>query len=35
VNLTEIVLAFFTVIFMLSDFISLKDSLRAHDEGRP
>jgi hypothetical protein len=28
VNLTEILLAFFTVIFMLSDFISLKDSLR-------
>jgi hypothetical protein len=34
VNLTEIVLAFFTVIFMLSDFISLKDALRASDEGR-
>jgi hypothetical protein len=28
VNLTEVLLAFFTVIFMLSDFISLKDSLR-------
>ncbi|MCC7055661.1 MAG: hypothetical protein IT355_20485 [Gemmatimonadaceae bacterium] len=28
VNLTEIVLAFVTVIVMLSDFISLKDSLR-------
>lgn len=28
VNLTEILLAFVTVIFMLSDFISLKDSLR-------
>ncbi|MEQ1828159.1 MAG: ion channel [Pirellula sp.] len=28
VNLTEIVLAFVTVIFLLSDFISLKDSLR-------
>ncbi len=28
VNLTEIVLAFVTVIFMLSDFISLKESLR-------
>lgn len=28
VNLTEIILAFVTVIFMLSDFISLKDSLR-------
>jgi hypothetical protein len=35
VNLTEIVLAFFTVIFMLSDFISLKDALRASDSGRP
>lgn len=30
VNLTEIVLAFVTVIFLLSDFISLKDSLRSH-----
>jgi hypothetical protein len=29
VNLTEIVLAFVTVIFLLSDFISLKDSLRS------
>jgi hypothetical protein len=29
VNLTEIILAFVTVIFMLSDFISLKDSLRS------
>ncbi|MBC7843814.1 MAG: hypothetical protein H7099_15950 [Gemmatimonadaceae bacterium] len=29
-NLTEILLAFVTVIFLLSDFISLKDSLR-HD----
>lgn len=28
-NLTEIVLAFVTVIFLLSDFVSLKDSLRA------
>jgi len=28
VNLTEIILAFVTVIFLLSDFISLKDSLR-------
>jgi len=28
VNLTEIVLAFVTVIFLLSDFISLKDSIR-------
>jgi hypothetical protein len=28
INLTEIVLAFVTVIFLLSDFISLKDSLR-------
>ncbi len=34
VNLTEIALAFVTVIFMLSDFISLKESLRAgnHNE---
>jgi hypothetical protein len=31
VNLTEIVLAFVTVIFLLSDFISLKDSLRSKD----
>lgn len=31
VNLSEIVLAFVTVIFLLSDFISLKESLR-HDE---
>ena len=29
INLTEIVLAFITVIFLLSDFISLKESLRA------
>ncbi len=29
VNLTEIALAFVTVIFMLSDFISLKESLRS------
>ena len=28
VNLTEIILAFVTVIFLLSDFISLKDSIR-------
>jgi hypothetical protein len=28
VTLMEVVLAFFTVIFLLSDFISLKDSLR-------
>ena len=28
VTLLEVVLAFFTVIFLLSDFISLKDSLR-------
>ncbi|HUP77636.1 MAG TPA: ion channel [Pirellula sp.] len=28
INLTEIVLAFVTVIFLLSDFISLKDSIR-------
>jgi hypothetical protein len=27
-NLTEIVLAFVTVIFLLSDFVSLKESLR-------
>ena len=35
VNLTEILLAFFTVIFMLSDFISLKESLRAGDDRDP
>ena len=29
VNLTEIVMAFVTVIFLLSDFISLKDSIRS------
>lgn len=29
VNLTEVVIAFATVIFLLSDFISLKDSLRS------
>jgi hypothetical protein len=29
VTLLEVILAFFTVIFLLSDFISLKDSLRA------
>ena len=34
VNLTEILLAFFTVIFMLSDFISLKDSLRDAERRR-
>lgn len=28
INLTEIVLAFITVIFLLSDYVSLKDSLR-------
>ena len=28
VTLLEVILAFFTVIFLLSDFISLKDSLR-------
>ena len=28
-NLTEIVMAFVTVIFLLSDFISLKDSIRS------
>ncbi len=33
VNLTEIALAFVTVIFMLSDFISLKESLRTGDSG--
>ncbi len=33
VNLTEVLLAFVTVIFMLSDFISLKESLR-DDDGR-
>ena len=32
VTLLEVILAFFTVIFLLSDFISLKDSLRG---GRP
>ncbi len=31
VNLTEIVLAFVTVIFLLSDFISLKESIRNRD----
>ena len=31
VNLTEIILAFVTVIFLLSDFISLKDSIRHRD----
>ena len=31
VNLTEIVLAFITVIFLLSDFVSLKDSIRASE----
>ncbi len=34
VNLTEILLAFFTVIFMLSDFISLKDALRTEQVPR-
>ena len=28
VTMMEVILAFFTVIFLLSDFISLKDSLR-------
>jgi Na+/H+ antiporter NhaD/arsenite permease-like protein len=32
VTLLEVVLAFFTVIFLLSDFISLKDSLRREQE---
>ena len=31
VTLMEVTLAFFTVIFLLSDFISLKDSLRGKD----
>jgi hypothetical protein len=31
VNLTEVVLAFVTVIFLLSDFISLKESLQRND----
>jgi hypothetical protein len=31
VNLTEVVLAFVTVIFLLSDFISLKESLQRQD----
>mgnify|MGYP002778382240 CR=1 FL=1 len=34
-TLTEIVLAFLTVIFILSDFISLKDSLRARRKNSP
>ena len=29
VTMMEVILAFFTVIFLLSDFISLKDSIRA------
>ena len=29
VTMMEVILAFFTVIFLLSDFISLKDSLRS------
>lgn len=33
VTLLEVVLAFFTVIFLLSDFISLKDSLRRERRG--
>ena len=32
-TLLEVVLAFFTVIFLLSDFISLKDSLRGGHGG--
>jgi hypothetical protein len=31
-NITEILLAFITVIFLLSDFVSLKDSLRSSDQ---
>jgi hypothetical protein len=34
VNLTEIVLAFVTVIFLLSDFMSLKESIAHSDEER-
>jgi hypothetical protein len=30
----EVILAFFTVIFLLSDFISLKDSLRVDKKPR-
>jgi hypothetical protein len=33
VTLLEVILAFFTVIFLLSDFISLKDSLRGGRSG--
>ena len=33
VTLMEVTLAFFTVIFLLSDFISLKDSLRRSSTG--
>lgn len=35
VTLMEVTLAFFTVIFLLSDFISLKDSLRRNSAGTP
>ena len=34
VNLTEIVIAFVTVIFLLSDFMSLRDSLASKDTAR-
>lgn len=34
VNLTEIILAFITVIFLLSDFVSLKDSLRSNESSQ-
>jgi hypothetical protein len=33
-TLTEITLAFVTVIFVLSDFIGLKESLRTRDDER-
>lgn len=35
ITLLEVVLAFFTVIILLSDFISLKDSLRAEEKKNP
>jgi Ion channel len=36
VTMMELLLAFFTVIFLLSDFISLKDSLRpSRDQNEP
>jgi hypothetical protein len=34
VTMMEVILAFFTVIFLLSDFISLKDSLRVDKKPR-